>query len=64
MIWLILIVLAWFGFGVLSLLILRKENLQTTYRVFLVMEGFVGFLFLILFRSAFVEGKTDNEKHN
>ena len=61
MIWLILIVLAWFGFGVLSLLILRKENLQTAYRVFLVMEGFVGFLFLILFRSAFVE---KNNKHD
>jgi len=62
-IWFILIIVAWFGFGFLSLLILRKENLQTAYRVFLVMEGFVGFLFLILFKSAFVEGKS-NEKHN
>jgi len=62
-IWFILIIATWFGFGFLSLLILRKENLQTAYRVFLVMEGFVGFLFLILFKSAFVEGK-NNEKHN
>ncbi len=48
---LLIIVLIWLGCGLLSLALLKKENLPLTYKVLLVMEGLIGLLFILFFKG-------------
>jgi len=48
---LFLIVAIWFACGFLNLFILRRENLPPIYKILLVLEGFVGLIFILIFKG-------------
>jgi len=46
-----IVITTWFICGILSNIIVRKENLSPGYHVLLFLEGFIGLLFLLVFKK-------------